>query len=123
MMYKNTNNWHQAYALLRICASTPYPANDLLFIGAALYEGQSLDEFSIAAYWSGHHDEAIMAANQLLSQDVPYSQHHKTRIRKNLWYSEKALGKYSQENLYKFLESKQKTANSLIKNTWKKELQ
>jgi glycosyltransferase involved in cell wall biosynthesis len=123
MMYKDTQNWHQAYALLRICASTPYPENDLLFIGAALYEGQSLDEFSIAAYWAGHYTDAIVACNQLISEDTPFSRQHKNRIQKNLWYSEKAFGYYTTENLYKFFDNKKESLNYLIKNTWRKEIE
>ena len=123
MMYKDTKNWHQAHALLRICASTPYPENDLLFIGAALYEGQSLDEFSIAAYWSGNYNDAIIGAKQLLSQECAYTNQHRVRIEKNLWYSERALGMHSNENLHKFFEAKKESLNYLIKNTWRQEIE
>jgi tetratricopeptide (TPR) repeat protein len=121
MMYKDTNNWHQAYSLLRICASTPYPANDVLFIGAGVYEGMSLDEFSIAAYWSGHYDEAIVACNQLISMNIPYSHVHRQRILKNRWYSEKALGHYSSEKLMEFIKTKKYQVKILVDNNYQLE--
>jgi len=120
MLYKDTNNWHQAYSLLRICASTPYPENDLLFIGAGIYEGMALDEFSIAAYWSGHYDEAVLACNQLLAEDAPYTHAHRGRILKNLWYSEKAMGKYTTENLFQFLKKTEEQVDTIEWN-WLKE--
>jgi len=104
MEYKNRQMWHQAYSLLKICASTDYPSNDLLFITAVIYEGLSTDEFAVAAYWIGNYDESSSACQRLL--ETGYNHIHAARVRKNLWYAEHAKGTYSQENLKKYIEDK-----------------
>lgn len=108
--YKQKQMWPQAYALLKICASTDYPKNDLLFISAGLYEGMSTDEFAVAAYWVGQYEESADACKRLI--EGGYSAHHIPRIRKNLWYAENALGTYSAENMEKYIKTKQEEVNS-----------
>src|SRR6202041_2018024 len=50
-----------AYPFARIASETPRP-EDILFVDDAVYAWRSLDELAVAAYWIGHHKEA-MAAN------------------------------------------------------------
>jgi glycosyltransferase involved in cell wall biosynthesis len=112
MEYKNRKMWQHTYQLLKICASTDYPEQDLLFIAAALYEGISTDEYSVAAYWAGKYDDSSAACQQLL--EMGYNPVHSGRIRKNLYYAENAKGTYSQENLQKYLKAKKES----VENTY-----
>jgi hypothetical protein len=107
MMYKSLNMWHQAYALLSSCAMVPFPHQDRLFIQGAYYEGTSLDEFSVAAYWAGRYEESQHACQKLLDSGR-YQGEEMSRIQKNLWYAEKALGNYSPERLEEYLVEKRK---------------
>lgn len=104
MEYKGRQMWQHAYQLLKICASTDYPATDLLFIAANIYEGVSTDEFSVAAYWAGKYEESAAACERLISMN--YNPMHIPRIRKNLWFAENARGSYSRENLLKYLDKR-----------------
>lgn len=106
MMYKNEQKWQQAYQLLKACATMPYPQQDILFVTAAVYEWQGLDEFAVASFWTGKFDECSAAAKKLLSSpSTPVSQ--TPRIKKNLWFAEKELGTYSEEHLRNFLRETQ----------------
>lgn len=125
LLYKNSQNWQQAYQLLKACATMPYPDKDILFVTASIYEWQAMDEFSVSAYWVGAHQECATATRELInSEKKPLSE--LPRMRKNLWFAEKALGAYSEENLHKLLakikndvntkynrNEKRKTSNSL----------
>ena len=112
LQYKNTQMWAQAYHLFKICALTGWPANDLLFISAAPYEGLSLDEYAVAAYWMGQYEESSNSCRKLL--ETNYAPNEKPRLIRNIWFSEKAMGKYSQENLEKYLLEK----NTVINNKY-----
>jgi len=102
--YRNRNMWPQAYSAAKVAATTDYPKQDVLFVTSAMYEGASLDLFSVAAYWAGHHQEAVVANNRLL--ELPYGVHHRARIQKNIWHSERALGKFSNNGLSEYLQSR-----------------
>lgn len=115
LAYKEQQKWHQAYQLLKSCATMPYPKDDVLFITAPIYEWQSMDEFSLAAYWTGNLTESRTATTQLLTEKkIPPV--HLPRVRKNLWFSEKALGVYSEENLHQYLEEIKKDVTSKYQN-------
>jgi glycosyltransferase involved in cell wall biosynthesis len=113
--YKNRKMWQQAYSLLKICSITEYPKSDILFVQSNIYEGMSLDEFSIASYYFGKYDESSMTCRQLLSQYLNYSNNNEKRIKKNLWYSEKELGNFSTEKMMNFLKSKKRDVDMLMK--------
>ena len=105
MKYKEKQKWDQTYQLLKSCASMDYPEHDLLFISAAIYEGASIDEFAVAAYWSKKYGESITACQRLIEKGYAKGD---PRIRRNLWFAEKALGLYSQDNLRLYLGEKRK---------------
>ena len=115
LAYKEQQKWHQAYQLLKSCATMPYPKDDVLFVTAPIYEWQSMDEFSLAAYWTGNLVESRTANTQLLTEKkIPPV--HLPRVRKNLWFSEKALGVYSEENLHQYLEEIKKDVTRKYQN-------
>jgi len=103
MLYKEKQMWMQAYQLLKACATMPYPHQDILFVTACIYDWQSVDEFAVAAYWTGNHNECVAASRKLLEDPkTPPSQ--LSRMRKNMWYAEKAIGAYSESNFNTYLE-------------------
>ena len=105
---KTESKWQHAYQLSKICATTPWPADDVLFIVKILYGPYSVDEFAVAAYYAGFHDEAEKANMSLLNNpDVDKTQI--PRIKKNLWYARKSMGVYSEESLNNYFEEKRKT--------------
>ena len=110
VQYKNTQMWQQAYHLFKICANAEWPASDLLFISAAPYEGLSVDELAVAAYWCGKYEESVTSTKKLLSGG--YSPQETQRLIRNVWFAEKALGRYSPENLHKFLQEKRTEVNT-----------
>jgi glycosyltransferase involved in cell wall biosynthesis len=105
MKYKEKQMWEQAYQLLKSCATMDYPSNDLLFVSAAIYEGASVDEFSVTAYWTKRYAESISACRQLIEKGYGKGD---PRIRRNLWFAERALGLYSHDNLRLYLGEKRK---------------
>ena len=113
-IYKNNKRWEQAYQLFKACATMDYPHRDLLFISASIYEGASIDEFAVAGFWTGHYEEAIRASEKLL--EMPYGQTHKDRILKNIWFSEKQLGKFNTNKLLEFLQGKNEEVSKTLKN-------
>ena len=113
-LYRDNQMWAQAYPLLKICATTDYPNNDLLFITSGIYQGVAIDEFSIACFWVGKYEESIACCNKLLDSD--YGKKHAARIRRNIWYSKKNLGTYSTENLLGYLNTKKTDVKSLMLN-------
>jgi hypothetical protein len=115
--------WEQCYQLLKSSATMEYPQHDLLFISAAIYEGASVDEFSVAAYWTKRYAESISACRQLIEKGYNKGD---SRIRRNMWFAEKALGMYSQDNLRLYLGEKRKEIKMQFingKTTLKPELQ
>ena len=115
IQYKNSQMWAQAYHLFKICAATPWPGNDLLFISAAPYEGLSLDEYAVASYWVGQYEESVNACKKLI--DAKYSPTETPRLTRNIWFGEKAMGKYSSENLSKYLQETKTKVNSKFINS------
>jgi glycosyltransferase involved in cell wall biosynthesis len=61
-----------------------------LFIGAPIYEWMLLDEFAIAAYWTGHFKESRMASVQLLNGNK-FPPDQKERIEMNLKFATEEL--------------------------------
>jgi tetratricopeptide (TPR) repeat protein len=60
------------------------PQDERLFVEEEVYAWRALDEFAIAAYWTGNHDAALKANQELLSE-APASEHQ--RIRQNMEFS------------------------------------
>ena len=108
--YQKRKMWQQAYAAAKAAASTDYPKGDVLFITAGIYEGGAIDAFAVAAYWSQHYDESITACQKLL--DSKYAQVHKSRIRTNLWFAERAMGYYNEDALHHFIREKKQNLKS-----------
>jgi glycosyltransferase involved in cell wall biosynthesis len=99
---RKKNLWQHAYQISKICATTPWPKNDVLFIAKNAYGVGTLDEFSVAAYWAGYPDEAEHASLKLIAHpNLPSSE--VPRIKKNLWFCRKALGRFSEEALENYI--------------------
>jgi len=79
---------HLAHIFAAQAAYAPKPP-DRLFMDDAAYDWFALDEYSICCYWLGKHEEAIRG-NERLLRVGPKAQHD--RFRKNIAFSEKALG-------------------------------
>lgn len=108
MKSRTLEKWPQAYQLARICATTPYPPpHDVLFIAKAAYGFSSLDEYAVAAFHTGHFEEAEqIGLGMLENPDVP--QYELPRLRKNLWWSQKRMGRFGEEQLNEYIESAKK---------------
>jgi glycosyltransferase involved in cell wall biosynthesis len=105
---KKLGMWQHAYQLSKICATTPWPANDVLFIVKSIYGPFSVDEFAVAAYWAGNYGEAEQANLSLLN-NPELDKNQIPRIKKNLWYARKSMGIFSEESLNNYFEEKRKT--------------
>jgi glycosyltransferase involved in cell wall biosynthesis len=80
---------HQSYLIGEHAVSLAQPA-EALFVEPWIYNYGVLDEFSIAAYWSGHYKESLNAAQTLLEGNkIP--DHERPRIRDNARYSAEKL--------------------------------
>jgi glycosyltransferase involved in cell wall biosynthesis len=105
---RKNQDWPRAYVLLKQCVTTPFPKNDVLFIAKAAYGISSLDEFGISAYYHGFFEEGEQATLRLLNHpDLPQTE--VPRIKKNLWFCQKAQGKFSHDSLKQYLENKKAT--------------
>lgn len=101
------NRWQHAYHLSKIAATTPWPSQDVLFITKSAHGWAALDEFCVSSYWVGQYDESVQAGTKLL-QDPDTPQHEIARIKKNIWYSNKASGYYSEDALKNYITEKRK---------------
>ena len=99
--------WHHAYQLSKIAATGEWPKQDVLFINKNAYGMGSLDEFGISSYYVGKFEESEAAAIRLLNmpdfpvQEIP-------RVKRNLWYARKQLGRYSEDALNNYIQEKRK---------------
>jgi glycosyltransferase involved in cell wall biosynthesis len=80
---------HQSYLIGEHAVSLAQPA-EALFVEPWIYSYGVLDEFSIAAYWSGHYKESLDAAHKLLEGNT-IPQNERPRIRNNAWYPAEKL--------------------------------
>lgn len=109
---RKKNLWYHAYQFSKICATTPYPQHDLLFVAAAAYGAPVMDEYAVAAFYSGNHEESIRACENLLQrQDFPPQE--APRIKRNMWFAQKNLGMWGPENMQKFIEDTKKEIETL----------
>lgn len=84
------NNFHLAYMFLNELFMDGFDlsTDDVLFVDKSAYDWRALDEFAIAAYWTGRHHEAISANQELLdkkSRMLPASE--VARVKANLQFS------------------------------------
>jgi hypothetical protein len=86
------NSYHHGYLLAKAGIGLAEP--DTLFVDSSVYSWRMLDEFQICAYWSGHIDEAVEAAERLLSE-ARFPEDQRERIEANAAY---ALAKYEELN-------------------------
>lgn len=104
IFYKERKMWEQAYTVLKICSAVDLPS-DKLFVNKFCYAGGSSDEFAVAAYWHGKYDESSQACKRLIKSinNGQYPLENLTRIKTNLWWSEKSAGR-STNTLDEYLE-------------------
>ncbi len=80
----------QAFRFAQEAAALPRPP-DILFLDGSVYDWRALDEWSISAYWTGHHYLAKTLCERLLIEGlVPEAE--RARILDNLNFSRQALG-------------------------------
>lgn len=94
-----------SYYFGKIAAQTPYPNKDLLFIATPAYEFLALDEFSVAAFHTGRFQECETACLHLL-KNPKLDAKNKARIRKNMWFAQKNLGRFNEKELFDYLKHK-----------------
>lgn len=87
--YKKIGDWDQCYWALLSCSRLEYPNDDLLFIEHKLYDGEILDELSVAAYWINKYKESIEIIDGLLQKR--YGNIYRERLLKNRSYSEEKI--------------------------------
>ena len=77
--------FHLAYLLAKSALAIPKPS-DGLFVETWVYDYSVLDEFSVAAYWSGHWRESLEACDALLAGGkLPAADRH--RVAENRRFS------------------------------------
>jgi glycosyltransferase involved in cell wall biosynthesis len=82
-------HYAQAYLFAKHAASIAAPA-DILFVDTSVYAWRARDEWSIAAYYVGRHDEALQVTSALLA-DPRLPQAERARVAANREFSVKAL--------------------------------
>ena len=85
------NKFALAYTFAKTAAALPFPANDVLFVFADVYQYRSLDELGISAYYLGHFQEAADVFTWILRENK-YPLTQKDRLTANLNYSMAKLG-------------------------------
>lgn len=83
------SRFDQGYRFAKQGLKVRYPEG-ALFVGQGVYEWALLDEFSIAAYWTGNYRESRMASIQLL-KDNKFPADQKERIEANLKFATDAI--------------------------------
>jgi len=83
------SRFDQGYRFAKQGLKIRYPEG-ALFVGQGIYEWALLDEFAIAAYWTGNYREARMAGAQILN-DKKFPEDQRERIEANLKFSTEAL--------------------------------
>ena len=95
----------QSYSFSKIAAQTPFPEKDMLFIANAAYDFLALDEFSVSAFHTGRFQESETACMHLLN-NPKIDAKNKGRIRKNLWFAQKNMGRFTEQELFEYLKHK-----------------
>ena len=92
--YRLNSMWKEGYAYGLLGYEVAYP-EDVLFIDKLIHTYKFLDELTICATNSGHHDFAIELYNKLLKLDF-FTDKDRKRIEKNKDYSLEQIKKSSQ---------------------------
>ena len=95
----------QAYSFGKIAAQIPFPDKDMLFIANAAYDFLALDEFSVAAFHTGRFQETETACLHLLNSPK-LDPKNRGRVRKNLWFAQKNMGRFSEKELFDYIKQK-----------------
>ncbi len=94
--HRERKEWPAAYLFAR-SALDAHPGDDVLFVETAAHGWRALDEFSIAAFWTGRHDESRVACERLLaSPALPADQ--RSRVIENLAHAVRATGPASESS-------------------------
>jgi hypothetical protein len=83
------SRFDQGYRFAKQGLKVRYPEG-ALFVGQGIYEWALLDEFAIAAFWTGHYRESRIASIQLLQQGK-FPPDQKERIEANLKFATDAI--------------------------------
>lgn len=83
-----TGRHHQGYLIGRHGITIPQPTNAKLFLEPWIYEWGMHDDFSVAAYWSGHYQESFDSASKAL-EHAPNE--HRGRIADNVRFAREKL--------------------------------
>jgi glycosyltransferase involved in cell wall biosynthesis len=83
--------WATAYLVAKRALEIPQP-DDVLFVEPEWYQWRCLDEFAVAAYWCGRHEESRVACERLLADGLLPAA-HRARVEANLGFALKALGR------------------------------
>ncbi len=89
---RTMKSYHHGYLLAKAGIELTEP--DTLFVDSSVYSWRMLDEFQICAHWSGHIDDAVEAAERLLSE-ARFPEDQRERIEANAAY---ALAKFEELN-------------------------
>jgi glycosyltransferase involved in cell wall biosynthesis len=88
---RQQKRWGSALAFARMAVAVPRPPSDVLFLDDAVYAWRSLDEYGVAASWTGALAEAVGVFEHLLaSPALPASE--RARIEANVAHCKKQLG-------------------------------
>lgn len=79
-----------AYVYASTAATTPLPADDVLFVSTSTYLWQARDELAVAAYWTAHYRQCADLCDQLLSNPA-LPEAARPRILENLQYAHQQL--------------------------------
>ena len=79
-----------AYPFARAAAEIPRP-EDVLFVDDSVYAWRALDEYAIAAFWTGHYKEGI-TANQRLLSGAALPEKERERVQKNMAFCREKVG-------------------------------
>jgi glycosyltransferase involved in cell wall biosynthesis len=89
---RQEKRWGSALAFARMAIAVPRPATDVLFLDDAVYTWRSLDEYGVAASWTGALAEAVSAFEHVLScATLPPGE--RGRIEANVAHCRKQLGR------------------------------
>lgn len=83
------SRFDQGYRFAKQGLKIRYPEG-ALFVGQGIYEWALLDEFAIAAYWTGHYRESRIASIQLL-KDGKFPPDQKDRIEANMKFASESI--------------------------------
>lgn len=83
--------WASAYLVAKRALELPRP-DDVLFVETACHDWRALDEFAVAAFWTGRYEESRVACERLLQEGwLPVAQ--RARVEANLGFALRALGR------------------------------